>query len=111
MPASLEPAAKRARTDSPLPSDSALPFDESLAYQLLRACEAGDERTAKALIDSGAVAWYQGDDETGWTALHFAASALDNLTPRAHLTAHGNAEFITYLLRHGGVWNMSASGL
>lgn len=42
-----------------------------LSLKLQEACRDGDVGRAKQLLEQGAAAWYQ--DETGWTALHFAA--------------------------------------
>ena len=63
------------------------------ATRLLDAIQARDTAQTLALLNDGAPVWYQ-DDETGWSALHFAAH-------------YEQVDLVDLLIEKGAVWNAS----
>jgi protein arginine N-methyltransferase 2 len=63
--------------------------------RLLDAIQARDTPQTLALLQQGAPIWYQ-EEETGWSALHFAAHYED-------------VALVELLIDRGAIWNMSQS--
>lgn len=63
--------------------------------QLLDAIQARDTPQTLALLKQGAPIWFE-EEETGWSALHFAAHYED-------------VELVDVLIERGAIWNASES--
>ena len=63
--------------------------------RLLDAIQARDTPQTLALLKEGAPIWFQ-EEETGWSALHFAAHYED-------------VELVEILIERGAIWNASES--
>ena len=61
--------------------------------RLLDAIQARQTPQTLALLNQGAPIWFQ-DEETGWSALHFAAHYED-------------VELVELLIERGAIWNAS----